>query len=62
MMSQGWMGSDITNDDLEKMNSIVEMEAKQQEMEKRHVRARSAWRHLADNLSKEDIKKFLNYR
>ena len=47
---------------LEKMNSLVEMEAKQQEMEKRHVRARSAWRHLADNLSNEDIKKFLNYR
>ena len=47
---------------LEKMNSIVELEAQQQEMEKRHVRARSAWRHLADNLSNDDIKKFLNYR
>ena len=44
------------------MDSFVEYEAKQQEMEKRHNKARKAWRHLADNLSKDDIKKFLSVR
>lgn len=36
--------------------------AKQQEMEEKHFKARSAWRHLADNLSNDDIKKFLSVR
>lgn len=36
--------------------------AKQQEMEERHFKARTAWRHLADNLGNDDIKKFLSVR
>ena len=44
------------------MDSIVEFEAKQHAMEQKHSRARHAWRHLADNLSKDDIKKFLGVR
>ena len=39
--------------------SLVELEAKQKEMVKRHQRARKAWHHLADHLSQDDIKKFL---
>ena len=45
-----------------RMDSIVEFEAKQHAMEQKHSRARHAWRHLADNLSKDDIKKFLGVR
>ncbi len=46
----------------EKMDSIVEVEAKQQEMERKHRKARSAWKHLADNLGKDDVRKFLEIR
>ena len=45
-----------------RMDSLVEFEAKQHVMEQKHSRARHAWRHLADNLSKDDIKKFLGVR
>ena len=45
-----------------RMDSLVEFEAKQHAMEQKHSRARHAWRHLADNLSKDDIKKFLGVR
>jgi hypothetical protein len=46
----------------EKMDSIVEVEAKQQEMERKHRVARNAWQHLADNLGKDDVRKFLGSR
>lgn len=47
---------------LEKMDSMVEFEAKQHEMERKHQAAKRAWRHLADNLCNDDIKKFLGAR
>jgi hypothetical protein len=35
---------------------------KQLEMEKKHGEAREAWAHFADNLGKDDMKKFLSVR
>lgn len=46
--------------EFERMDSLQEVEAKQKEMEKKHRVAKQAWQHLADNLGKDDVKKFLN--
>jgi hypothetical protein len=42
--------------------SIVELEAKQKEMEEKHTQARTAWRHFAKNLGQEDVNNFLSSR
>ena len=47
---------------LQQMDSIEEVEAKQQEMEVKHQKAQQAWRNLADHLGQEDIRKFLKDR
>ena len=37
-------------------------DTKMEEMEKKHREAKQAWRHFADNLGKDEVKKFLGVR
>ena len=47
---------------LNQLNSIEEVEAKQHEMEVKHQKAQQAWRHLAEHLSRDDIRNCLSIR
>ncbi len=40
----------------------LEMRQKQLAMQKKHAQAQEAWRHFADHLGKDDVKKFLSVR
>lgn len=45
-----------------RFDTIEEVQEKQKVMEQRHNAAKAAWKHLADNMGQDDVKKFLQSR